>query len=254
MVFGYLYRKIKKLVNTVAKIPQMIANAIKRAIEKLFRKPLDGILRMIENFKRILCFLNSLGVRSRNIIAGIDNIFKGIGAQYAAIGQSIYEGGASTGKTAYYGAEYIGSRARCIVKFIGNFYKCFFFYILSAFYGILYVILVEPTRFLGNLIGLDMDRKIEQMGNGIIEIDAFFYSIFNFHLIYFPESVRKDCYTCVRLKDSAMANQANELKWTFEERIPYIMKEKGAAPYWRRADNQFKEVSVLVPRTPDKVH
>jgi len=99
-----------------------------------------------------------------------------------------------------------------------------------------------------------MQDKFDKSEKGLDMIDAFFYSIFGFHLIYFPESIRKDCFTCVRLKDSAVSNAADNLATTFNTRIPHIMTEDGGNPEFRRARNQFRETSVLVPREPRNVH
>ena len=84
-------------------------------------------------------------------------------------------------------------------------------------------------------------------------MDTFFKSILGFHLIYFPESVRTDCFTCIRLKSSAVSKRADEWKYTFNTKIPYIMTEKGGDPEFRRAKNQFTESSVTVPREPRDV-
>ena len=39
---------------------------------------INGIKYMIETFKRIVCFFNSVPTRIRNINSGFSNIFKGI--------------------------------------------------------------------------------------------------------------------------------------------------------------------------------
>jgi hypothetical protein len=55
-----IFKKIANLFKMIARIPQMIADAIMKAVEKIFRVPLDGIKTMIENFRRIICFLEEL--------------------------------------------------------------------------------------------------------------------------------------------------------------------------------------------------
>ena len=88
-MFGSIFKKLKKAFNTIARIPSMIANAIKAALEKMIRVPLGGVMDMIENFKRIICFLQSIPLRMRNVTSGMDNIFKGIAKKHEAIGKSI---------------------------------------------------------------------------------------------------------------------------------------------------------------------
>lgn len=248
MVWG----KIKRLLRTIANIPKMIANAINNAIDKMFRVPLNGIMEMIENFRRIICFLESIPLRGRNVTSGVGNIFLGVEKKVAAIGESIQAGMSSTGTLLSYTGEYAGTRLKCIIKFVQNFYKCIFFYVIKAIGGILKTIVLVPTKFFGSMIGLDMDAQFTRIGNGIETLDQIWYSIAGFHLIYFPESVRKDCFTCVRLKGSAVANRADELEQTFTTEIPQIMADGGAKEF-KRAKNQFNESSVLVPREPRDV-
>ena len=248
-----LWSKLRDAFRMIARIPQMIKDAINSAIEDMFRVPLDGIMTMIENFKRIVCFLESMPKRARNVTSGVNNIFTGVEKKVDAVGKSFSAGIESTGTLFAYGGEYAGSRVRCIVQFIQNFYKCVFFYILKSIGGILKIIILKPIEYIGSMFGVNMEARIDQIGEGIITIDQFVYSIFGFHIIYFPESVRKDCFTCVRLKGSAVSKRADELKYTFDTKIPKIMTDEGGDAEFRRAKNQFTESSVTVPREPNEV-
>ena len=239
--------------DTIARIPQMIADAIAAAIDDLFRVPLDGIMTMLENFKRIICFLESMPKRARNVTSGVSNIFSGVEKKVDALGKSFSAGIESTGTLFAYTGEYAGSRLRCIVQFIKNFYKCIFFYVLKAIGSILKVITLKPIEYIGNMFGINMEVRFDQIGEGIIIADQYFYSLFGFHIIYFPESVRKDCFTCVRLKGSAVSKQADEWTYTFSKKIPKIMTEEGGDKEFRQAKNQFTESSALAPREPGDV-
>ena len=187
-----IFKKIANLFKMIARIPKMIADAIMKAVEKIFRVPLDGIKTMIENFRRIICFLESLPTRARNVTSGVSNIFLGVEKKVDAIGKSFSAGIESTGTLFAYSGEYAISRVRCIVQFIQNFYKCVFFYILKSIGGILKIIILKPIEYIGNMFGVNMTAQIDRIGEGIITMDMFFYSLLGFHLIYFPESVRKD--------------------------------------------------------------
>ena len=248
-----IFTKLRDAFRKIARIPQMIGDAIMHAVEKMFRVPLDGIMTMIENFKRIVCFLESMPKRARNVTSGVNNIFLGVEKKVDSLGKSFNAGIESTGTLFAYGGEYAGSRMRCIVQFIQNFYKCIFFYLLKSIGGILKIIILKPIEYIGSMFGVNMEARIDQIGEGIITMDQFVYSIVGFHLIYFPESVRKDCFTCVRLKGSAVSKRADELKYTFDTKIPKIMTEEGGDREFRRAKNQFAEMSVLVPREPNEV-
>jgi len=124
-----IFKKIANLFKMIARIPKMIADAVVNGIEKLFRKPLAGIYELIEKFRRIVCFLESLPTRARNVTSGVSNIFLGVEKKVDAIGKSFSVGIESTGTLFAYGGEYAASRLQCIVKFIQNFYKCIFFYV-----------------------------------------------------------------------------------------------------------------------------
>ena len=146
-----IFRKLRDAFRKIAQIPKMIMNAITSAIERMFRVPLDGIMTMIENFKRIICFLQSMPKRTRNVTSGVGNIFLGVEKKVDAIGKSFSAGFNATGTLFAYSGEYAGSRLRCIVKFVQNFYKCVFFYILKSIGGILKIIFLKPIEYIGNM-------------------------------------------------------------------------------------------------------
>ena len=249
-----IFSKLRKAFRTITRIPQMIANAIKSAIESMFRNALSGILKMIEDFRRIVCFLESLGLRGRNITSGVGNIFEGVAKKVEAIGKSFSAGLDSTGTLASYVGEYTGTRIECVLHFIKNFYKCAIFYVIRIFCEILYLIITLPFVLVGYLFGVDIDehvftpaKKALMYGGSLVGVD------FDFHLKYFTKNIYKDCFSCRRLKDSALVNAGNEWQDTFTKKIPNIMKDGGAKEF-RRAKNQFNETSVLVPREPHLVH
>jgi len=249
-----IFSKLRKAFRMISRIPQMIGNAIKNAIESMFRKAFSGILKMIENFKRIICFLESLPLRARNVTSGVTNIFDGVAKKVEAIGKSFSAGFDSTGTLFSYVGEYTGTRLECVLKFIKNFYKCAIFYILRIFCEIIYLIITLPFVCIGYLFGVDIDKRVFNpakkalmYGGSLVGVDI------EFHLKFFTKNIYKDCFSCRRLKDSAVANKGVEWNDTFTKKIPQIMADGGAKEF-RRAKNQFNETSVLVPREPSKVH
>jgi hypothetical protein len=249
-----IFSKLRNAFRTISRIPQMIADAIKNAIDSMFRKAFSGVLKMIEDFRRIVCFLESLGLRGRNITSGVGNIFDGVAKKVEAIGKSFSAGIESTGTLASYVGEYTGTRIECVLQFIKNFYKCAIFYVIRIFCEILYLIITLPFVLVGFIFGVDIDKKVFtpakkalMYGGSLVGVD------FDFHLKYFTKNIYKDCFSCRRLKDSALANAGKEWQDTFDKKIPKIMKDGGAKEF-RRAKNQFNESSVLVPRQPSQVH
>ena len=249
-----IFTKLKRALRMISRIPQMIADAIKNAIESMFRKAFSGILQMIEKFRRIVCFLESIPLRARNITSGVENIFDGVAKKVAALGKSFSIGFERTGTLVEYTGEYAETRIECVMKFIKNFYKCAIFYLIRIFCEIVYAIISLPVIFVGYLFGVDANEVLfTPLAEGMTYISSFFGFDIIFNLKYITEGIYDDCYSCRRLKDSALENAGQKWQDTFSKEIPKIMKDGGAKEF-RRAKNQFNEVSVLVPREPHKVH
>ena len=234
-------------------VEDAINDAIDWAIENLFRKPLNGIMMVIETVKRIVCFFESIPKRGRNITHGVNNIFSGVAGKFKALGESAEAGYNSTTTFVGYSGEWAISRTECIIKFIINLYKCIFFYILKCIGNICYILIVEPIKYFSYKLGMNADKRIEQISIAIEKMDTIFYSFFGFHLIYFPKSIREDCFVCKRLKNSAVSKKADDVADTFNKKIPEIMK-RGGATQFNRADRQFKESSKVYVREPWHVH
>ena len=240
MVFAWVWRMIKRAVN--------------KAIDALFRAVFGGVMRLVEDFRRIVCFLESLGKRGRNVTSGVTNIFDGVAKKVEAIGKSLSAGVESTGTLFAYTGEYAGTRIECVTKFIKNFHKCAIFYVIRIICEIIYAIISLIVIFVCYLIGVDAEKQIFtptfaafKYFCNIVGVDIEFY------LKYFTENIYADCFACRRLKDSALSNAGKEWKDTFTKKIPQIMKDGGAKEF-RRDKNQFTESSVLVPREPHLVH
>ena len=88
---------------------------------------INGIKYMIETFKRIVCFFESVPTRIRNINSGFSNIFKGINAEFDAIGKSFNMGFSSINVLALYIGELISTNIGCGFKFFANFFDCIFY-------------------------------------------------------------------------------------------------------------------------------
>jgi len=252
-MFG-IVEKLKKALRFIADLPNIISRAISKFVDNLFRRALSGILQMIENFKRIVCFLESLPLRARNITSGVENIFNGVAKKVEAIGKSFSVGAKSTGTLFAYTGEYAETRLNCVMQFIKNFYKCAIFYLIRIICEIVYAIITLPFIFIGNLFGLDVDKRVFQPATEGFRYAGSLIGInIEFYLKYFTENIYKDCFSCRRLKDSALENAGKRWGDTFSKDIPNIMKDGGAKEF-RRAKNQFNESSVLVPRQPHLVH
>ena len=249
-----IFTQLKRAVRFIKDLPNIISRAINKFVDNMFRTAFSGILKMIEDFRRIVCFLESLGLRGRNITSGVENIFNGVAKKVEAIGKSFKAGVDSTGTLFSYTGEYAETRIECITKFIKNFYKCAIFYVIRIICEIIYAIVTLPIIFVCYLFGIDFDKMVfTPVSEGLLYIGSFIGVDIEFYLKYFSESIYEDCFACKRLKDSALSNAGKEWQDTFDKKIPNIMKDGGAKEF-RRAKNQFNEASVLVPQDPKLVH
>jgi hypothetical protein len=247
-----IFSTLRKLWRMIKNIPKIIANAINKAIEAMFRKPLAGIMEVIETFRRIMCFFKTIPKRGRNITSGVSNIFLSVEKKWDGIGKSISTGYKSTTTLLAYSGEWAQTRTECIIKFITNLYKCIFFYILKSIGNIIYVLVIIPIKYFGYMLGMNMDNRLKIWGVAFNNIDNIIYSLLGFRVGSFPKSIQEDCFTCVRLKNAAVSKKADELSDTFKIEIPKIMSVAGDYEFGR-AKRQFNESSKVIVREPRDV-
>jgi len=211
---------------------------------------INGIKYMIETFKRIVCFFESVPTRIRNINSGFSNIFKGINAEFDAIGKSFNMGFSSINVLALYIGELISTNIGCGFKFFANFFDCIFYYIVDA---VLYIIYLPIKIIIWGFkqFSIDFSYVEERVYNGLKTLNDFLYPITGFHIIHWPKPVREKCYLCKRLKVEAVNNKANDVGVTFKEKIP---KNFGKSRnLFRIGKLQFDEVFALLAREPHEI-
>lgn len=209
---------------------------------------INGIKMMIQTFKRIVCFLNSVPIRIRNINAGFENIFNGINAEFDAIGKSFSMGFSSINVLAMYIGELISSYLGCGFKFIENFFDCIFYYIVDA---IIYIIGLPLTFIIwafGFYFGIDLSYVRERANNGLKTVNNFLFPYLGFHIIHWPKPVREQCYLCKRLKVEAVSKKADEVGVMFNETIPNNFGKSRSK--FRIGKRQFDEIFKTIVREP----
>ena len=210
----------------------------------------DGIKYMIETFKRIVCFFESVPVRVRNINAGFENIFNGINSEFDAIGKSFKMGFSSINVLALYIGELISTYVGCGFKFFENFFDCIFYYIVDAVLYILYLPIMIII-WLFKLISIDFTYVEKRVYNGLKTLNDFLYPFIGFQIIHWPKQVREKCYLCKRLKIDAVKTKANDVGVTFKEKIP---KNFGKSrDQFRIGKRQFEEIFETVVRDPSEI-
>ena len=211
---------------------------------------INGIRMMIETFRRIICFLGSVPTRIRNINAGFANIFKGINAEFDAIGKSFNMGFSSLSVLGLYIGELISTYVGCGFKFFENFFDCIFYYIVDALLYIIYL----PIKIIiwgFKQFSIDFSYVEERVYNGLKTLNDFLYPITGFHIIHWPKPVREKCYLCKRLKVEAVNNKVNDVGVTFKEKIP---KNFGKSRHlFRIGKRQFEEIFNTYVREPGEI-
>jgi hypothetical protein len=211
---------------------------------------IDGIKNMIQTFKRLVCFFESVPARVRNINAGFENIFNGINAEFDAIGKSFNMGFSSINTLGVYVGELISTYVGCGFKFFENFFDCIFYYLVDITLYILYLpIMIIIWAF--KKISIDFSYLEEGVYNLLKTLNDFLYPIIGFQIIHWPKSVREKCYLCKRLKVDAVKKKADDVGVTFKEKIP---KNFGKSrDQFRIGKRQFEEIFATVVRPPNEI-
>ena len=253
--FNSMIEKIENIPDFIEDIFDGIMRDIERiAQDKLneLKAPFKGIDYMIQDFQRMLCWVETLPVRIDLILNGIDNIFVGVGEQLEIYIQAFEMGVDETGTLANYSGALVKSYIACIEKFIVNLYKCFLYYMVDLFFKLLYlpVILI---LWIASLFGINGYPMEESFWKTMKTLDAFVYNNAKFHILEFPESIKDDCYRCTRLRKEVVEYQANHLDRVFNEDIPKKLKSSKGVKTMKRGQKQFDEVNEFNPRQPKRV-
>jgi len=250
-----IIKKIGEFPKKVMKVFEDIADALEDAMESIgdvLMAPMRGIDDMITNFKRLVCMFKSIPNRIDNIIVGLGAVFEGIGEQITLYAEAVGMGAESTGTLLDYSFKYLGEYLKCVMKFLGNFYKCFFYYLLDLIGKILYLPIMLGLWIGYTFIGIDGYPIEKNVWEGFETFDQFIYSLLGFHVIHFPKSIRKDCYTCIRLRKQVVDAQARETHKVFKVDIPNHVhrNEKRGIGKLRKAERHFDEVSAFPQARP----
>ena len=206
--------------------------AVNEGILKPFSKLTAGIDALIQDFLRIVCFLNNIPARFANIGAGFDSVFKGVEEEFVALGYAIELGYTSIASLIFHASLYVRSYLDCGIKMITNFGDCLSFYMLEVFGQIFYL----PVRIIMwvsiTFLSLSLYEAEKQIWESIYDLNDSLFPYIGFHIAHYSKSVRDKCYTCVRLRDEVVSFKASEVDKTFKKDIPNV---------FRRNRTQFKK-------------
>ena len=226
-----------------------------------------GIDDMIEDFKRIVCMLETIPNRVDNIIVGIDNIFLGVGNLFKTTKEAGREVGKEIQTLADYNFLYFGRWLACFVKFSQNFFKCFVYYLIDFVGKLLYLPVSFGIWVMFTFLGIDLYPHESRLFEGLNALDAFLYGIIGFSILNYPKHIRQDCYSCIRLRPQVIRYQAKEVGKAFRKQSSKFTDEgaeKRKNPNgeeniitdnnneWATAYNNFKEVTAFPEARPAK--
>lgn len=252
-----------KIGEEIEGIPKVLSDIADEVAEKLneallimknaITSPMKGIEDMIKDFERIICLLETFPNRINNLLAGIDNIFQGVGEQMELILKASSLGLKETSTLMDYTGVFLTSYFKCGTKFIVNLYKCVFFYIIDIICKILYLPVRIVLWFLKLFLDIDFYPMEERIWQGILYIDQIIYSLLEIHIVYWPETIREQCYTCIRLRKDVINRQAEKVDYTFNVKIPDMINgdltRVGMAKI-RRGQRMLDEITAMPRARP----
>lgn len=109
----------------------------------------------------------------------------------------------------------------CFIQLILSFPSCIFFYIAGVVGQILYL----PFRaffFLLNMLGVtDIYKMVDSVWDNVYKLDEYiFKNIVPIHFAHWPKNIRDKCFTCVRLKMSAVGDRYGPLHKRYGVTLP----------------------------------
>ena len=239
--------EIKKLGDDIKDGAKDVGDDVKDAAEgamrdiilKPFAELTAGIDALIQDFLRIVCFLNNVPSRFANIGAGFDSVFKGVEEEFVALGYAIELGYTSIASLIFHASLYLRSYLDCATKMITNFGDCFFFYIFEVVGQVLYL----PFRIIMwvfiTFFSLSLYETEKKIWNSIYDLNDLLFPYLGFHIARYSKSVRDKCYTCVRLRDEVITFKKDQVDKTFKEDIPNVFRRKRT--HFKKAQRHLEE-------------
>jgi len=237
--FGEVDKIIMETVNILKSWPEIIGNGLRKVFlsidrafkdlgdffDNLFHACFDndgdticyGIDDMIEDFKRIVCMLETVPNRVDNILVGISNIFLGIGNWFKITKEAGGEVGKEIQTLADYNFLYFGRWLACFVKFAQNFFKCFVYYLIDFVGKLLYLPISLGIWIMFTFLGINLYPHEARLFEGVKTLDMFLYGIIGFSILRYPKHIRQDCYSCIRLRSQVIRYQTKEVGKAFRK-------------------------------------
>jgi hypothetical protein len=248
---------IDEIEKAFDKYSKQVERDTKKALKATIKDPIveitKGIDVMLSNFVRILCFLNKMPCRFRNLFESFDNLFQGVAEEFLVIGQAIEMGFESVSDLVYYFGVFIGSYMNCGANLLKNSITCVPFYLGSIIGFILYLPIQIILWAFKTFLSFDLYPTEKRIWKGLKTSNDALFPIIGFHFMHYPKWVRENCYSCIRLRTSVLKGAKNQTDDTFNEKIPDLINGKNRNKI-NKAFRHFEEVFAFPDaRTPEDV-
>lgn len=248
---------IDELEKAFDKYSKQVERDTKKALKATIKDPIveitKGIDIMLINFVRILCFLNKMPCRFRNLFESFDNLFQGVAEEFLVIGQAIEMGFESVSDLVYYFGVFIGSYMNCGANLLKNSITCVPFYLGSIIGFILYLPIQIILWAFKTFLSFDLYPTEKRIWKGLKTSNDALFPIIGFHFMHYPKWVRENCYSCIRLRTSVLKEAKNQTDDTFNEKIPDLINGKNRTKI-NKAFRHFEEVFAFPDaRSPEDV-
>ena len=248
---------IDELEKAFDKYSKQVERDTKKALKATIKDPIveitKGIDIMLINFVRILCFLNKMPCRFRNLFESFDNLFQGVAEEFIVIGQAIEMGFESVSDLVYYFGVFIGSYMNCGANLLKNSITCIPFYLGSIIGFILYLPIQIILWAFKTFLSFDLYPTEKRIWKGLKTSNDALFPIIGFHFMHYPKWVRENCYSCIRLRTSVLKGAKNQTDDTFNEKIPDLINGKNRNKI-NKAFRHFEEVFAFPDaRSPEDV-
>jgi len=184
---------------------------------------MPGIGDAFDLLGKLLNFMITLPARIANLVVGTTNILLGIAATTAHLGQIIPIVFLDWLNMLGLIFEFVKTYSICTVYFIANAKKCFLYYIIEMI-GFLLYMPVNIMLFVLKTMGMNLYPYEKKIWKGLEQLDHIIVGMAGFHIIYWPKSIRDDCFNCKRLKINSLMEKAGDVGDDFFVKIPNLIK------------------------------
>ena len=172
---------------------------------------------------KLIEFLITLPMRIANLVVGTTNILIGIGLSTMHLGEIIPMVFMDFLMIVGYLFEFVKTYTVCSVFFIANAKRCFLYYIIE-FIGVLLYMPIRIMLLLLRVLGINLYPVEKGVWDSLEKLDRYVVGNAGFHIIYWPTSIRDNCFNCKRLKVDVMMQRAGDVSDDFFVKIPYLIR------------------------------